>query len=362
MFDFFKSKKNYFLGIDFGTSAIKIVELAFKKQKAHLVNYGWADIGFIPEAKSNELKLLSYDDKLRIYLRNLLLKMKPKINAAYVSMPGYIGLITLLELPNMKPEELERAIQFEARKYIPTTLNEVALGWEIVAKKDNSSVLVQKGMPAKIQVLMVAAPKKEVTRYEDVVEGAKISIKALELETFSLVRSLVGDDPGTYLVIDIGAKSTNVILVGKGIIKANRNIDIGGNEITATIAESLNISRTRAESFKKEEKDLLNSKESAIIMPTLEFIANEAQRIIGSFKENSRETRIDGVILSGGSAKLIGIAEYFTKMLNLSTQVGQPWKKIVVDPKIAPVIDKISTSYSVAVGLALRGVEEYKRS
>ncbi len=363
MFNIFKLNKNYFLGIDFGTSAIKIVELVYKKQKAHLSNYGWVDLSYASNNKrGEELKLLSFDDRLKAYLQNILLKMNPKAEAAYVSMPSYAGLITLLEFPDMRMEEIEKAIHFEAHKYIPTSLKEVVLGWEIVGKKDDSNILVKKGTPRKIQVLMVAAPKKEVSRYENIVQSTKMKIKALELEIFSLVRSLVGDDLGTFLIIDIGARASNLLLVEKGVIKINRNIDIGGNEITKTIPESLNVSLTRAESFKKEDKDLLNSRESSIIMPSLEFIANEAKRIINAYKETNKEGIIDSVILSGGTAKLKGMAEYFTKVLGIQSIIGNPWSKITVDEEIFPITQRIGTSFSVAIGLALRGIDEYKRS
>lgn len=358
----FRFRKNYFVGIDFGTSAIKVTELTLKNQKAQLVNYGWINIDLSAESDGKKLRLLSFDDKLKVYLQSLVDKMKLKSSSAYLSMPGFTGLITLLEFPEMKREELEKAIQFEARKYIPATLSEVTLGWEIVVKKDDSSILVKKDSDRKIQVLLAAAPKKEVVRYENIVKSTKLEIKAIELETFSLVRSLVGDDLGSFLIIDIGARATNIILVEKGIIKVNRNINVGGIEMTNAIAENMNISTQRAETFKKEEKDLLNSKESSIIIPALEFIVNEALRIIAAYKEKNKDLRMDGIILSGGSAKMKGIEEYFSRMLDIRATVGNPWKKIVVDEKLSPVINKIGTSYSVALGLALRGIEEYQRS
>lgn len=363
MFELFKFKKNYFTGIDFGTSAIKIVELIVKNQKVHLVNYGWTELGFSSDKSIKDLKIFSFDDKLKFSLQKLVDRLKLKSNSSYISMPGFSGLVTLLEFPEMKKEDLEKAIQFEAHKYVPTTLSEVTLGWEIVAKTDGDSILAKKDAEKKIQVLLVAAPKKEVARYENIVKSTKIEIKAIELETFSLVRSLVGDDTGNFLIIDIGARATNLILVEKGIIKVNRNVNVGGIEMTNTIAESMNISVQRAEAFKKEDKDLLNSKESSIIIPTLEFIVNEGMRIISAYKEKNKGMRLDGVILSGGSAKMKGIEEYFSKTLNINAVTGNPWKKVVVNEKISAIVDKkLGTSYSVALGLALRGVEEYQRS
>jgi type IV pilus assembly protein PilM len=362
MLDFLKLKKNYFVGIDFGTSAIKIVELTFKNQKAQLVNYGWVDIGLSPDRDLMGPKALSRDERLKTYLANLLERIDLKSNAAYVSMPGFTGLVTLIEFPNMKREELEKAVQFEAHKYIPTDLEEVSIGWEIVEKHEEGEIVKKTNPQGKIQVLLVAAPNKEVARYESIVRGAKLSVRAVELETFSLARSLVGEDLGTFVIIDVGSRATNIVLVEKGIVKVNRNVDIGGTEITNTVADSMNISKQRAEIMKKEERDLLNSKESSIIMPTLEFVANETLRIITAYKEKNKEGRVDGLILSGGSAKLKGIEDYFTRTVGIHASIGNPWKKIVYDGRLEPAIERIGSAYSVAIGLALRGIEEYKRS
>ncbi len=357
----FNFKKNYFVGIDFGTSAVKIAELVLKNQKVRLANYGWADLGLPLDGDGKELKLASFDSRLKLHLGKIIEKMKPKSDSAYVSLPGFSGLITLIEFPDMKKEELEKAIRFEAHKYIPTSLSEVSLGWEIISKKE-SGISGKKEPFSKIQVLLAAAPNKDVERYEDIVRGANLKVKAIELETFSLARSLVGDDQGTYLIVDIGAKATNIILVEKGTIKVNRNINVGGSEITNTIAESMNISKQRAESFKKEGKDLLNGKESAIIMPTVEFIANESARIIAAYKEKNKAGKMDGIILSGGTAKMKGLAEYFSQSLNIRSAAGDPWKKIVFDKQLSKAIEEMGASYSVAIGLALRGAEEYQRS
>jgi type IV pilus assembly protein PilM len=364
MLEFFGlGKKNYFLGIDFGTSALKIVELSFKNQRAHLENYGWASFGF-NENKSGAM-VQSYEEKLKAAAHELILKMKLKSNAAYIAMPGFSGLITLIDFPAMKKEELEQALTFEAKKYIPTPLEEVSISWDIVTKQSPS--LLEKAKereegPQRIQVLLVAAPKREVMRYESLARGSGLEIRAIELETFSLVRSLIGDDLGCFLIIDIGANACNIILVEKGIVRVNRNIDVGGNQITNIVAENMNISRQRAEDFKRQGKDFINSRESAIVLPALESITGEAARIISAYQEKNKEARIDGVVLSGGTAGLRGITDYFTRVLGIKTIVGNPWKRVIFNEKLTSAIGKMGPSFSVALGLALRGVEEYKRN
>ncbi len=368
MFNFFK-KQNYFLGVDFGTSALKAVELSFSKQRTHLVNYGWVD--FNPGEKNGGIyknsKLRIQDGRLQKCLKELFKKMSLKSKQVYVSIAGFNGLVALIELPDMKEDDLNQAVKFEAHKYIPASLDEVFLSWDIVSRENiKRDRLIKKaskdsGTPGKVKILLVAALKEEVLKYEKIIKGVGLEMKALELEIFSMARSLVGNDLGSFVIIDIGARNSNIILTEKGVVKINRSVDMGGNEITKTIAESMNISRQRAESFKKQKKDFLNSHEGTLLLPSLELIAKEAQRVMKSYESKNKKNRIDSVILSGGTAKLAGIDAYFSRVLGVRTVVGNPWSRIDFDESLNPRIKEMGPSFSVAIGLALRGVEEYQR-
>jgi type IV pilus assembly protein PilM len=367
MLEFFKkAKKNHFIGIDFGTSSIKVVELSYENQKAKLENYGIVDLDCDNSEEQNcNTGASSYEQKLNAALKGLILKMNLKSGSnAYVSIPGFSGLITVIELPDMEKDELAKAIQFEAHKYIPSSLDDVAMSWEIVDHSDTTSSLSQqlgKTGGKRIKVLLVAAPKKDIEHYDRLVSGVNFEVSAIELETFSIARSLVGDDTGTFFIIDIGSRATNMILLEKGVVMVNRNIDAGGSEVTTSIADAMSVSRQRSEIFKKGDKDIINGTESALIIPVLELIAGESKRILNAYKEKNKNLRIDGVFLSGGTSKMKGLEEYFSRHLDCQVTIGNPWRKIASDEKVAPLIEKLGVSFSVALGLALRGVEEYKR-
>lgn len=367
MFEFLKCKKNHFVGIDFGTSSIKVVELSYKDQKVFLENYGFIDLSQ-GEGKKQEHYKEKYpqEQKINVAIRRLIDKMKLKSKAAYISIPGFNGLITIIELPEMQNDELEKAIQFEAHKYIPSSLDEVSMSWEVIEHIDNTSTLLPQASnknnnSKKIKVLLVAAPKKDIEHFETFISGTKLNVAAIELETFSIVRSLIGEDSGNFLIIDIGSRATNIILVEKGVVIINRNIDAGGDEVTLAISENMNISKQRADNFKKGEKDLLNGKEAYLVVPVLEFIASEAKRMLNAYKLKNKDARIDGVLLSGGTAKMKGIEEYFSKYLDTNVTLGNPWRRIIVKDDIAALTKKLGGSFVVALGLALRGTEEYKR-
>lgn len=358
----FKFKSSYFTGVDFGSSTVKIIELSFKDKKINLENYGWVDLNSLDSLVFNKMDSSpDYASKLQVCLIELKKKLKLKSKSVYVSLPAYNGLVTTVEFPDMKKEELEKAIQFEARKYIPASLDEVAIDWAIISDKGKDSGKLSENAGGKNKILLVAAPKKEVIKYGNTVRAAGLEVSAIELETFSLARALIGDDLGTFLIIDIGANATNIVLVEKGTVRVSRNIDTGGNEITATIAESMKISKQRAEALKKEDKDLINSKEVPLSISALDMITNEANRIVNAYKEKNKEARFDGIILSGGSGKLKGLDQYFSRTVGIKAYVGNPWRRVTYDKSLEPFIDQMKISFSVALGLAFRGIEENKK-
>jgi len=355
--------KNKFLGIDIGNSSIKIVEIKIGNNKPVLSNYAWIAL---PAGSAEMQKELS-EEMLAKYLKRILGMGKFKSKAAYVSMPAFGGLITLIEFPQMSKEDLDQAIKFEAHKYIPTSLDDIALSWEILDKKSHSSVKNKDSeVPAdnaalkeeKLQVLLVAAPKSRVRRYEKIAKEAGLDLNLIEIESFSLLRSLVGNDTGNFLIIDIGFRACNIILVEKGVIKVNRNIDAGGRDITKIIAHSLNVDEERAEKLKIS-GDQAFSKETDMKITTLDTIIDEARRVLNAYYKNDGENKIDGIILSGGTAGMDGIEEYFSTALKIRTIVGDPLGRIDHDPKLQSRLKKIGPKLSVCIGLALKGAEDY---
>lgn len=352
---FRNSNKNY-LGVDFGTSSIKIVELGLENKEPVLLNYGEISLSVLEEMRASDQG--NYDAQITIFLRALLERVRPKTKEVYVAMPAFIGLIALVEFPQMSESELEEAIKFEAHKYIPSPLEEVALSWEVVGEHESSTAEASEKSVNRLEVLLVAALNKEVERYESYIRAIDYDMQLLELETFSMVRSVVRDTDDTCLVVDIGSRSTNFVLVENRLVKMSRNLDVGGQDITRTLMDSLNISFDRADSLKKGEKDFLNAPESRITFLTFEMIVAEINRMLQARNAKYPQApAIRDIILSGGTAGMKGIEQYFSQATGVPTKVASPWRGIRYDQSIKEAIDRLGTSYSVAIGLALKGVE-----
>ncbi len=346
----FGFNKPTFLGIDFGTASIKAVELSVESGEVHLKNYAEIDLTLVEKNVADTQG--NYDARVTTYLRALLDRLQPGTKQAYVAMPAFIGLVALVEFPKMSEKELQEAIQFEAHKYIPSPLEEVALSWEIVGEVPIPGAGPEKN---KVEVLLVAALNKEVERYESYIKSVGYDMQLLELETFSMVRSVIDGDQGIYLVADIGSRATNLVLVENGLVKVSRNLDVGGRDVTRTLIEGLNIAEDRAETLKKSTKDYLNTPGSKLIFPALETIGSEMGRLILLYQMKHPDRPIDGIILSGGTAGLTGLTTYFETLLKLPVTIGEPWKRVTYAPELEGAVRRMGTSFSVVLGLALQG-------
>lgn len=358
-----------FIGIDIGTSNIKIAELRVVGNKPVLANYAWVRLdGMMGD---QDLKTSYFDTFLPEYIKRMLKESGIKGRDVNLSIPAFGGLITLIEFPEMVKDDLDQAIKFEAHKYIPTSLDDVVLSWDIVSRKNTGKALIKNSdtkeveagsatvaVENKIQVLLVAAPKSRVIKYENLSKEVGLKLKSIEIESFSLVRSLIGNDQGNFMIIDIGSRVCNIILVEKGVIKANRNIDAGGRDISRALAKSMNIDEARADRLKMSEKNFLSG-EANMNFPVLDLVIGEALRVLGAYYKGAAGASLDGIILSGGTAGLKGIEEYFSKALNIKVMVGNSLSRIEYDKRLEPKVREIQDQFSVSIGLALKGFEEH---
>lgn len=359
----FNFRNNTFLGIDIGTASIKIAELKVIEGRPTLSNYAWMPLNENILGKGDINSDYSYAI-LPQYIKRIVKKAKFKTKSAFISLPSFGGLITLIDFPEMAEQDMEQAIKFEAHKYIPTALDEVVISWDIVEKsslktavKDNETEKENKSDTI-LKVLLVAASKSKVLKYENLIKTAGLKLKSIDIEAFSIVRSLVGNDPGCFIIVDIGSESCNIILVEKGIIRINRNIDAGGADLTKTISKGMAIDFERAEALKISGKNFFSS-ESSISFFTLELITGEVERIIRTYLKDGEKNMISEIILSGGTANMVGLSEYFFNKLKIKTVVGNPLARIGYDKRLEKAVSEIRTSFSVAIGLALKGVDEY---
>jgi type IV pilus assembly protein PilM len=342
------SSNNNFLGIDIGTSSIKMVELGEKGNKMSLISYGY----------SESLKEGGFDEQLGDpeYAAKLIDKIYRDMGAsaekAVATLPTFSVFSSIINLHNVDRKSLGQAVEWEAKKFIPLPLEEMILDWKIINSPNESK--------GDLNVFLTGSPKKLVKKYVDIFRKTIVTLASLETETFSLVRSLLGDDKSTVMIVEIGATNADICVVKKGVPVVSRSLDMGGAGITKAIASSLNISWSRAEQFKRDLGVSENLSGGNVVPKTIASsagaIADEVKYLINIF-QNKNEDKIEKVILSGGSSLLPNLASFMSGKLNMNIVVGDPWARISYQPELKPVLAEIGPSFSVAIGSAMRELE-----
>ncbi len=338
-----------FLGVDIGTSSIKVVELYRWGDRRSLKNYGELEIKSMYKKPFRTLDknapLLERSDISKA-LRALLQEAHIEGKQAIFSIPDFSSFFTNFELPPMTKKELSDAVAFEARRHIPVPLSEVVFNWQVIEGKYDQKT--------PLSILMVAVPNEVVAQYQEIAKGAGLQLVALEAEVFGLIRSCVREDERPIAILDIGTQSTAINVAFKGSLRISHSFDIAGNTLTERIAKSLSIDYESAQREKVTKG--MTGDHGPILSPLIDMIILEVEKIAESFQE-SKGRSIEKIILGGGSAKLLGLREYVQQNMQKEVEVSNPFLSIYYPPILEQTIQEIGPSYAVSVGMALRGLE-----
>lgn len=350
------------LGVDIGTSSIKIVELSKVGGRVKLENYGETSALTLYEEpfrtfEKNTLFLSSSD--IGKALLAILEEAKIQTKSAVFSIPDFSTFFTDFELPSMTQKELPQAVKFAVPQYIPLPLSEVTLDWQLIGGKIGD----KKG--TKLKILLVAVPNEVINQYREISKISTLETKFLEAEAFGLLRSLVKTDKMTIGLVEIGAQSTVCSIVDNGILKNSHSIDIAGNEMTQAISKSLGLDYKEAAKLKKkcgvspligEISETEDKKIAQAFLPSVDSILIEIQRIFHTFSLNEKK-EVKKIILAGGSALLPGLKEYFSSVLKKEVEIINPFVNIFYPPILEKTLKELGPRYAIAVGAALRGLK-----
>ncbi len=346
--------KQSFLGIDIGTSSIKAVQLGDDNGRPRLMTYGYI------EQSTDIVKSEAAADQQVVInaLKTLMREAKVSTSRVIAALPSFTVFSSIISLPLMTRKELNSAVRFEAKKFVPMPIDELVLDWKLLKESSPSGQAAERA-PKNLRVLITAAPKSLVKRYIDMFKMAGLQLDNLETEALALERSLVGSDPSPAMIVDIGATATDIAIMVDGIPLINRSIDVGGETITKTIGQSLTIDRDRAEQFKRDFGLSTHQQNVSQVPKTIEFvissIINEIRFVLNLYR-NQRAGPVEKIILAGGSAFLLNLPAYIEKTLSIKTFIGDPWARIVYPTDLQPVLQEIGPRFAVAIGLAMREI------
>lgn len=370
-------KSSSVIGVDVGSSSIKIVQLRKKGSQALLETYGELSLGPYAGVSVGQATNLSQDKVIQA-LHDLLIEKEVNITTslAGIAIPYSSSLMTVVEMPVVPSKELANMIPIEARKYIPVPISEVSLDWSVIPRDsirpdslpEDASEPTPNTVPGerKLQtqdVLLVAIHNETLSRYTDLALKNNLNTSFFEIEIFSSMRSVLDSTAAPVMIFDMGAATTKLFIVERGILRMSHTINRGSQNITSAIAKSFGIEMDKAEVMKRQfglvdtTPDGINV--AKIIALTLDFLFTEANRVILTY-EKKYNKNVSKVLLVGGGSSLKGLEPIAQKNFQTDVAGGNPFSKVITPAFLDEVLKQTGPQFAVALGLALRRLQEFE--
>ncbi len=346
---------NNAFGLDLSDLSIKLIHLKKKGSLDEIRSFGMVEL---PKGVISNGEIIKKETVI-LKIKELIQKTKPnKINSNKVicSLPETKAFLRLINLPEMKEEELKEAIKWEIEANIPLSLEKVYFDWQPVEKSlgENSK---------RNSVLMAAISKEAVNQTLEILEASGLEPVGLEIESLAQIRSLIEkkESEKTTLIIDIGDRRTSFIILSKNIPCFTSSIHFSAGLLTDALAKTLNLSFEDAEEKKMNYGIGIFTKNDHIFKATssaLDGLVSEIEKSTNFYlTELKYSSSIDQIILCGGGALTKGIITYLSKKLNKQIILGNPWINLNLGKKLPPIDKDQSIKYSTAIGLALKGLD-----
>lgn len=365
----FSSKPTVFAGIDIGGSGIKAVILEKKNNRAVLKDYAIIELsGDWPRQSTDALH-----EEAVAYLKELGTRLELGKTENYTALPTFAVFSSLVQLPNENQKQLEASVQSEIKKFVPLSLEELSIDYKILSRKEALKEVEKKNdkrggeikKAETVRVLLTAASREIISRYADLFNLSSLKLGALETEAFALARAFLGNDASTVMVVDLGSRTTDIVVYEEGVPSFNRTLDLGGHALTTQLEKQLGLDAEAAEQMKRDiglpaseptgttlEK-LHASPLELVVAPVL----NEVKYSFGVF-ERQRKIKIEKIILTGGTSYIPNLAKRIEESLEVRVLLGNPWARVSTPDALDDALREIAPRMAVAVGCALRGVDE----
>ncbi len=358
------------LGLDIGTTSVKIVVLKESVSGVAIVDFRIEEFPLSTEKKEN-VPLEVVLEGLKKCLEGINFK-KMKIITV---VSGQRVSVRKVLIPHMPKEELLEAIKWEAKEHIPFPIENAALDYHIIGEVIDKNA-------KKIELLVVAVEKFVIDQHLSMLQNVQIRPASITVTPFALANVLRKNDylneEEAIAAVSSGAETTTINIFSGEHLVFNREIPLGGNNITRAMVGTLisdsgqvELDINQAEILKKDwgipdEKnpqqitpELSGLQISPLMRPTLERMANEIRRSLDYYREESRGKRVSKVVLLGGNAELKGLPEFLNSALGLTVEICRPLNKLEMDmpEDRKKELDQLGPRLAIAMGASLQGTK-----
>jgi type IV pilus assembly protein PilM len=339
------------IGLDIGSSSVKVVQIKETSKGLQLVNFGFEPLPaqtIVDGALMNQGAVVEAICTLR---DNLGIKGKDVATA----ISGHSVIIKKIKVPPMTPEELEEQIPWEAEHHIPFSKDDVEIDHQLIGNEAGGQM----------ELLLVAAKKEVVSDYSMVIREAKLQPVIMDVAAFTIQNAFEANynvvPEEAVAVINVGATLSNINIIANGSSAFTRDVTVGGNAFTEEIQKRLNVSQEEAEAWKigsvgTGASEVVPQEVEAVIASVAEGVAGKFQRSLDFYLASSSDATITKIYLCGGSAKVPALQKILGEKSRIAVEVMDPFRKVFVDEKRFDLafVQQHAAEAAVAMGLSLR--------
>jgi type IV pilus assembly protein PilM len=361
------------VGLDIGTSRVKLVELTAKGASIELTR---AAVELTPVDVIRDGKVVQ-PEQVAAVIKKALAAGHIRPGEVVAAIAGQGVVVRHVQFPKMPEEELREALKWEGQKYIPFPMEEAVVDFELIHGVADPEV-------ASMEVMLVAAQRSIVDSHLAAIELAGLRVVAVDVQPFTVLRALRYEPPGAVrpptagngivAYVDIGAGTTDIVIAEGEILRFTRIVPVGGYSFTRAIADGLGVGFEEAEQIKidqarvyqdQSQLGMLDARSRAIaeaVLGTAREIGTEVRRSLDyhdlQLQGRRDDAAVSRVVLAGGGSVLDGLDQYLQGELGLPTTMCDPLRNISISPKVAAKLDlaKLGPMLAVGIGLALREV------
>jgi type IV pilus assembly protein PilM len=351
----FLSKKSI-VGLDIGSSAVKVVEVARSAKGFDLLSLGVAHLPQEAIVQGAFLNASAIADTIREALG----KARIKGRQVACAVSGHSVIVKKISLPTMTREELEESIRWEAEQYIPFDVNEVNLDFQILSEGKGDG---------QMDVLLVAAKKDMVDDYVQVMNESGLQPAIIDVASFAVENTYEANydvrPDDVVALVNVGAQTVNINVLAGGVPAFTRDISTGGNAYTEEIQKSLSIGFDEAERIKigggrgEDSQDVVPQEVQEAMNSVTENVVGEICRSLDFFSATSAESEFSRILLCGGGSKVAGLEKRFRERTNVPVERLNPLARMLPNKRFDPeMLDEVGPSLGVGIGLALRRLDD----
>jgi type IV pilus assembly protein PilM len=342
------------VGLDIGSSAIKVAQLKESKGRYFLQKFG---------VKALEPEVIvdgTVMDEGRVVsaIQELFEEVNVKNKHVAISISGHAVIVKKISLPPMPDEELEGQVKLAAEQYIPFDINEVNIDFHVL------SLDASEDQQGDMSVILVAAKKDKINELTELVKAAGLVPMVMDVDAFAVENMHAINYPmaqeETTALVNLGASVMNVNIIRAGSSLFTRDIPLGGNRYTEAIQREIGLSFEEAEESKKNDRagDSSGGSFTSVMDSVNAEVASEIARTVDYFKTSTTNAELSRVLVCGGVARAKGLIQQLGDRMQLPVEMADPFAEIDVtgcdmDPNL---LADLAPSAAVSVGLALRAV------